>query len=368
LRDDPAGAYAQMDFDSRALYRERVVKIAEWSDSTEMEVAQAALALARNAEKEKLEDPRELKRRSHIGYYLIGPGSDELSARVGFRPSLGWRIRHFLHTHPDEFYLPGIEILTFGIMSAIVLLLTSTDTAPWLILFSMLLLLLPSSQSAVTVMNYLTTALLRPEILPKLDFSKGIPEDCTSLVAVPALLLSEKQVHRLVQDLEVRYLGNHDRNLHFTLLTDLPDSPVPSNEDDPLVDLCARLIKELNEKYSGRQLGSFLLLHRHRVYNPREKVWMGWERKRGKLLDLNRLLSGHYDSFPVKAGDLSVLQQVRFVITLDADTEVPRGAAHRMIGTLAHPLNQAIIDSEKNLVVAGYGILQPRVRVSVQSA
>lgn len=368
LRQDPARAYSGMDFDSRSLYRETVVKIAERSDFTEMEVAQTALALARSAEKENLGDPREARRRSHIGYYLIGPGSEELCARVGFRPSLGWKIRHFLRTHPDEFYLPGIEVLTFGIMSAIVLLLTSTNTSPGLILFSMLLLLLPSSQSAVQVMNYLTTALLRPEILPKLDFSKSIPDDCTSLVAVPALLLSEKQVRRLVQDIEVRYLGNHDPNLHFALLTDLPDSAVPSNEDDPLVELCATLVKELNEKYSNRGNGSFLLLHRHRVYNPREKVWMGWERKRGKLLDLNRLLSGHYDSFPVKAGDLSILQQIRFVITLDADTEVPRGAAHRLIGTLAHPLNQAIVDPEKNVVVAGYGILQPRVRVSVQSA
>ena len=368
LRDDPAGAYSRMDFDSRSLYRECVVRIAERSDFTEMEVAQTALSLAQNAEKEDYSDPRAARRRCHIGYYLIGPGSDELCARVGFRPPLGWKIRHFLKTHPDEFYLPGIEVLTFGIMSAIVLLLTSTNTSPGLILFSMLLLLLPSSQSAVQVMNYLTTALLRPEILPKLDFSKSIPEDCTTLVAVPALLLSEKQVERLVQDLEVRYLGNHDPNLHFALLSDLPDSAVPSNEDDPLVDLCAELIKRLNEKYSSRKMGSFLLLHRHRVYNPREKVWMGWERKRGKLLDLNRLLSGHYDSFPVKAGDLSILQTVRFVITLDADTEIPRGAAHRLIGTLAHPLNQAIVDPEKNVVVAGYGILQPRVRVSVQSA
>ena len=368
LREDPAGAYSRMDFDSRSLYRERVVKIAERSDSTEIEVAQTALGLARNAQKENFADPREARRQSHIGYYLIGSGSDELCARVAFRPSLGWRIRHFLVTHPDEFYLPGIEVLTFGIMSAIVLLLTSTNTSPGLILFSMLLLLLPSSQSAVQVMNYLTTALLRPETLPKLDFSKSIPDDCATLVAVPALLLSEKQVRRLVQDIEVRYLGNHDPNLHFALLTDLPDSAVPSNEDDPLVELCANLVKQLNEKYSSRVNGSFLLLHRHRVYNPHEKVWMGWERKRGKLLDLNRLLSGHYDSFPVKAGDLSILQQVRFVITLDADTEVPRGAAHRLIGTLAHPLNQAIIDPEKNVVVAGYGILQPRVRVSVQSA
>lgn len=368
LREDPVGVYARMDFESRNFYRETLVKIAERADSTEMEVAQEALALARRAKQQTYDDPRQAARESHIGYYLVGQGSEQLCQKVGFRPSFVSSVRKFLRTHPDEFYLPGIEVLTFGIMSAIVLLLTSTFTPPALILLSMVALLLPCSQSAVQLMNYLTTALLRPEILPKFDFSKEIPEDCTTLVAVPALLLNEKQIHRLVQDIEVRYLGNHDRNLHFALLTDLPDSPVPSREDDPLVDLCAKLVKELNEKYSAQQSGSFLMLHRHRIYNPREKVWMGWERKRGKLMDLNKLLTGHYDSFPVKAGDLSVLPSVRFVITLDSDTELPRGSAQRLIGTLAHPLNQAIVDPEKNIVIAGYGILQPRVRVSVQSA
>ncbi|HEY4054399.1 MAG TPA: glucoamylase family protein [Terriglobales bacterium] len=367
LRQDPAGAYARMDFESRNLYREKIVRIAARSDFTEMEVAQEVLELARRAQEQSSDDTRLLARESHVGYYLIGEGVAQLCERVRFRPSLIQRVRTFLRSHPDEFYLPGIEVLTFGIMSAVVLVLTSTVTSPGLILFAMLVLLLPSSQSAVQLMNYLTTALLRPEILPKLDFSKSIPEDRTTLVAVPALLLNEKQVRRLVQNLEVRFLGNHDQNLHFALITDLPDSPVPTHEDDPLVDLCAQLIKELNEKYSGRD-GCFILLHRHRVYNPREKVWMGWERKRGKLMDLGKLLTGSYDSFPVKAGDLSFLSNIRFVITLDADTELPRGSAQRLIGTLAHPLNQAIIDPEKNIVVAGYGILQPRVRVSVQSA
>jgi cyclic beta-1,2-glucan synthetase len=368
LSQDPSGAYARMDFESRNLYREKLVLIAERSDSTEMEVASQALELARQSQQEPAEDSRIALRESHVGYYLVGAGSAEFRARIGFRPSLAHKIRGLLRSHPDEFYLPGIEILTFGLMSAIVLLLTSTFTSPALILLSMLVLLLPCSQSAVQLMNYLTTALLRPEILPKFDFSKDIPEDCTTLVAVPALLLNEKQVRRLVENLEVRFLGNHNRNLHFALLTDLADSPVPSREDDPLVDLCSNLVKELNEKYSGKNMGSFLMLHRHRIYNPREKVWMGWERKRGKLMDLNKLLTRERDSFPVKVGDLAVLAEVSFVITLDADTELPRGSAHRLIGTLAHPLNRAVIDPEKNVVVAGYGILQPRVRISVHSA
>ena len=136
--------------------------------------------------------------------------------------------------------------------------------------------------------------------------------------------------------------GNHDPNIHFAIVSDLPDSPYPAPEDDELVELCSKLIIDLNQRYSAKRSGTFLHLHRHRVYNPREKGWMGWERKRGKLLDLNQLLRGYFDSFPVKIGDLSVLRKVRFVITLDSDTELPRGSAHRMIGALTHPLNQAI--------------------------
>ena len=367
LRQDPAGAYSKMDFDSRDLYRNKLSKIAEHSDFSEMDVAGEVVALAREASRKSYNDPRLKLRESHIGYYLVGKGVRRLYARVGFRPSFVQKLRGILRNHPDEVFLLGIELLTFALMSAVVLLLTDAYTPPLLILLSILMLLLPSSQTAIQLVNYLITTVLSAEILPKLDFSEEIPADCVTMVAVPSLLLNERQVHGLVQDLEVRFLGNHNPNIHFALLTDLPDAREPEREDSPLVDLCAELIRQLNERYPSRRMGSFFMFHRHRVYNPREKSWMGWERKRGKLLDLNKLLRGQYDSFPVKVGDLSILPRVRFVITLDADTELPRGTAHRMIGTMMHPLNQAIIDPEKNIVVAGYGILQPRVGVSVQS-
>ncbi len=368
LREDPTGAYGKMDFESRELYRKKIVDIAERCDFTEMAIAQEALAMAREAQRQKPQGSRVALRQSHIGYYLVSAGRDLLYEKVKFRPSIIEWAKIFLRRHPDEFYIPSITVLCFAIMSAVVLLITNPYSSPELIFLALLALLLPSSQSAVELVNYLTTSLLRAEILPKLDFSEGIPDDCTTLVAVPTLLLNEQQVRRLVDDLEVRFLGNHDRNLHFVLLSDLPDSRQPSREDDPLIDLCVELIEGLNEKYADQGGGSFLLLHRHRIYNPREGAWMGWERKRGKLLDLNKLLRQQYDSFPVKAGNLSVLPNAHYVITLDSDTELPRGSAHRMVGALAHPLNQAIIDSESNIVVAGYGILQPRVGVSVQSA
>jgi cyclic beta-1,2-glucan synthetase len=368
LREDPAGAYPRMDFESRDLYRTELAKIAERSDLTEMEIAATALELARAAHSGKHSNPRLQARHGHVGYYLVGEGNSALEEKVGFQPPMGRRIASFLRRHPNEFYLPGTEVLTLAIMSAVVLLLTNTYTSPELIFFSMGMLLLPCSQGAIQLVNYLVTSLLEPQILPKLDFSEGVPANCTTLVAIPSLLFNREQVSRLADDLEVRFLGNHDPNVYFALLTDLPDSSEPSNEEDPLIDYCAQLIRELNEKYAGQAQGSFLLFHRHRVYNPRERVWMGWERKRGKLMDLNKLLRNEHDSFPVKVGDVSILSRIRFVITLDSDTELPRGSADRMIGAMAHPLNQAIIDPDTNIVVAGYGILQPRVGVSVQSA
>jgi len=367
LRADPASCYAQMDFESRDLYRNKLSNIAEHCGLTEMEVAHAALDLAQTAARRTYADSRAALRERHIGYYLVDQGASLLAARVGFKCPLDQKIQAKLRQYPDQWFLLGIGILTYAITLAIVLLVGDVRSSFGLVLLSMLALLLPSSQSAVQLMNYLTTLLLPPEILPKLDFCEGIPADCMTMVAVPSLLLTPEQVRRLVEDLEVRFLGNHDPNMHFALLTDLADSDELATEDSPLVDLCSELIRELNEKYAGQQMGSFFLFHRHRDYNAREQSWMGWERKRGKLLDFNRLLRGQVDRFPVKVGNLGILPRVRFVITLDSDTELPRGAANRMVGTLAHPLNAAIVDPEKNIVIAGYGILQPRVGISVQS-
>jgi len=367
LRQDPADAYGRMDYDSREFYRKRLSSIAEHCDFSEVEVAQAVVALGEEARRRTCEQPRTALRESHVGYYLIDKGTPLLHQKVGFRPPFGQKIQRLMRKHPDECFLMGIQVLTLAIMSMAVIFLTDPYNSLALILFAMLILFLPSSQSAVQLMNYLVTSVLPAEILPKLDFTEAIPDNCVTMVAVPSLLLSEKQVRELVEDLEVRFLGNHDPNVHFALVTDLPDSREPAREDNPLITLCSDLIHELNEKYASQNMGSFFLFHRHRIYNPREKSWMGWERKRGKLLDLNKLLCGQHDSFPVKVGELSILPSVRFVITLDSDTELPRGTAHRMVGALAHPLNQAIIDPQTNTVVAGYGILQPRVGVSVQS-
>ena len=369
LRQDPANTYSHMDFESRDMYRLAVAKVAARSPLNEVEVATMALTLARDSSQQPNVNERITKRCSHIGYYLVDEGLTELRRRCHFHPRILDRVRTILRAYPDDFYIGGIQTIALLAMAAIILPLVPLYNPLGSLAFAFLLLLLPVSQGAVELMNHTISAILKPQPLPKFDFSEGIPDDCKTLVAVPTLLLNEKQVRGLVDELEVRSLANQDPNIHYALLTDLPDSVEKPLERDahPLVTLAGQLIDDLNRRYAGTSSGGFLMLHRHRVFNPRQNVWMGWERKRGKLLDLNRLVMGGMDCFPYKAGDTSVLNGMRYVLTLDSDTKLPRDSVHRMVGAMAHPLNRAILDPYRRIVTQGYGLMQPRVGIAVHS-
>lgn len=369
LRHDPAATYGSMDFESRDMYRIALAKIAVRSPMTEVEVARTALAMAQDAAQQPNVNPRITARRAHVGYYLVDAGRKELRQRCGFRFSPLERVRALLRSYPDDFYLGGIQTVALLAMAAIILPLVPLYNPLGSLAIAFLFLLLPVSQGAVELINHTITAILKPQALAKLDFSEGIPEDCKTLVAVPTLLLNERQVRDLVAELEVRSLANQDVNIHYALLTDLPDSVEKPLERDthPLVLLAAELIEGLNQRYAATAGGGFLMLHRHRIFNPRQGVWMGWERKRGKLLDLNRLVMGGMDCFPYKAGNTSVLKGMRYVLTLDSDTKLPRDSVRRMVGAIAHPLNRAILDPRRRIVTQGYGLLQPRVGITVHS-
>ena len=369
LRQDPAQAYASMDFDSREFYRKRVAFIAWHSDCTESQVAQIALKLASEGQANPVSEQRNQLRRIHVGYYLIDKGFPLLAARIGFHPPLIERARTLVRAQADSFYITGIELITV-LLIAVLILVPLPHFSLLDCIIAALALFMPVMQCAVDLANNTVTSLFEPDPLPKLDFSEGIPAERATLVVVPSLLLNESQVRSLINDLEVRFLANRDAHLHFALLTDLPDSVSKPHAGDthPLVELAVLLVNELNAKYGSSGSGSFMLLHRHRIFSVRQGVWMGWERKRGKLLDLNKLLAGEFDAFPIKAGSLEALSQIRYVLTLDSDTQLPRGAAARLIGTIAHPLHQAVIHPKLRIVTDGYGILQPRVGVSVRSA
>jgi cyclic beta-1,2-glucan synthetase len=370
LREDPSGTYPNMDLDTRQVYRNRVAFIAGHSDFTESQVAAQLLELAREGSRGAYDDVRKQQRCSHVGYYLLNGGFAKLAASVNFHPPVSHRIRAFIRRNADDFYITSIELITIFFIAVAVFPLLPNYPLFGRLAITFLLMIMPAMQCAVEIVNNSVTSIFDPEPLPKLDFSEHIPSDCTTLVVVPTLLLSERQVREMVNEMEVRFLANRAPNLHFAFLTDLPDSisKPHTNDSNPLVDLAIELVNDLNARYASPNNGSFLFLHRHRIYNVRQGVWMGWERKRGKLLDLNKLLVGEYDAFPIKAGKLEALRTVRYILTLDSDTQLPRGSAAKLIGAIAHPLNRAVIDPKLRIVVEGYGILQPRVGISVISA
>ena len=364
LREDPTGAYPGMDFESRESYRKAVAEMAKRSDWTEEAIAHKALTLAREAQLRPTGNQAATERRSHVGFYLVAEGRKVLREAVGYKAPLGRGLRDAILRQPHVFYLTAIELITLALMMVVVYNAPRVEISGLLILA---LFLFPAAECAVAMVNHISTSLIPPKNLPKMDFSKGIPKETAAIVVVPTLLSNEAQVQRAVRDLEIRYLANDDENLSYALLTDVPDALEQFDEKDKLAPFCVKLIEQLNEKYSDRN-APFFLFHRNRTYNPAEGIWMGWERKRGKLLDFNSFLLHEHDAFPVKAGDAARLEGIRYVITLDLDTQLPRDAARRLIGTLAHPLNRAVTDPATNTVVEGYGILQPRVAVSTRSA
>ena len=230
-----------------------------------------------------------------------------------------------------------------------------------------ILFFLAASHLSVALVNWLSTLLAMPQRLPRMDFSEGIPPELRTLVVIPAMLMNAQNIKELIESLEVRFLANRDDNLHFGLLTDFQDSDKETlPEDEPLVQLARKKIEELNEKYKGLHSDTFFLFHRPRQWNPRERMWMGYERKRGKLEELNSMLrGGSKNRFSLVIGKTEVLPFVKYVITLDTDTQLPRDSARQLVGTMAHPLNRARYDENKKRVSEGYAILQPRVAVSL---
>ncbi|NCC84704.1 MAG: cyclic beta 1-2 glucan synthetase, partial [Clostridia bacterium] len=366
LGEDPVSIYGKMNFSTRDIYRHVIEKIAKKCPHSESEVARGALELARKGAAEQ-----DQERKAHVGFYLIADGLDQLERLVQMRRSPAAALcslgRKFF------FYGGGITLLTTMLVALLAAKAHTDGLAGWQLALFCLLLLLCCGHLAVSLANWLATLLATPRLLPRMDFSKGIPPEARTLVVIPTMLTSADGIEELINDLEVRFLGNRDRHLHFALLTDLADAAQETMpEDEALIRLTRDMIEALNAKYPSDADGTFFLLHRPRKFNAAERTWMGFERKRGKLGDLNALLSKNSadatDRFALIVGDTSILPDIRFVITLDTDTQLARDSACQFIGAMCHPLNRPVHDVARGRVVAGYGILQPRVAVSLPGA
>jgi cyclic beta-1,2-glucan synthetase len=356
LRQDPSDMYGQMDFATRDRYRHSVERIARHSPLSESEVAQKAL----NLTQESLETKGRDDRGSHIGFYLIDKGLPDLEMASGMRLPQTEFFGRIVFRSPLLIYLSAITLAT-ALIAAIVLLLAfkQGSNGPAMVLASILLVLCLSSP-AVGLVNWLATLLVKPHALPRMDFSSGIPDKLRTLIVVPSVLNRPENVEDLLEGLEVRYLANRDKNLHFGLLTDLVDAKQETiPEDDHLLFLARQGIETLNEKYHDN---IFYLFPRKRKLNSEDGTWSGYERKRGIIGELNSLLRGGPEtSFFSIAGDISILPKIKYVITVDEDTKMPYDSARLLVETMAHPLNQPRFDEHKQYVVEGYSILHPRL-------
>ncbi|MBW6491711.1 MAG: hypothetical protein K0B15_11025 [Lentimicrobium sp.] len=360
LRQDRNGTYSQMDFSTRDSYRHVVETMAKYSPLSETEIAAKVLELARE---NSGEDP-ESKRKEHVGYYLIDKGRKTTEQAVGMQYSLRQIINRVAGRMPVFLYISSILFITIAATAVIGYYTYSYGIHSWLLLTLVgLLVASGSAQLAVSLVNWLSTILVKPKLLPRMDFSKGIPPECRTLVVVPTMLSGKEYIEELIEALEIRFLANREENLHFGLLTDFLDADeehMPGDEE--LLEITCKRIADLNKKYYQPDQEIFFLFHRPRKWNPAEKKWMGYERKRGKLAALNALiLRSEHNEFSVVTGNFRILTNVKYVITLDSDTQMPRESAWKFIATMAHPLNKAIYNKEKRRVTDGYGILQPRV-------
>jgi cyclic beta-1,2-glucan synthetase len=363
LREDTGGVYSKMDFATRDRYRHVVEKVAKSSRLTEGEVARKAIDLSQDAAARKGSDDRT----AHVGFYLIDKGFQQLERIAAVRFSTLEVLQRMGRRFPLLLYLGTIMLMTMIFTGGLVVKAYNGGGYGWLLALVGILSLFCSSYLSVALVNWLATLLASPHPLPKMDFSKSIPPESRTLVVVPTMLISTQNIEDLIEGLEVRFLANRDDNLHFGLLTDFRDSSEEKTpEDEPLLRLVRQKIEDLNTKYSHGKDDTFFLFHRPRRWNPHELVWMGYERKRGKLSELNSLLRGSSgESFSPVIGNTSVLSTVKYVITLDTDTQLPRDSAWQFVGAMAHPLNRAQFNKDKQRVCEGYGILQPRVSVSL---
>ena len=366
--------FAEMDFATRDFYRHAIEDLSRGSAYTEIEVAERALHRAKRARTEPRNDEQSPEdQQSDPGYYLIAQGRRAFEGELGFHvPWKRWLLRLYVRAA-----VPGY-FGTIAVLTAVILALPLMHTrelglgAKYLALLAVLAVV-PASDLAIALINRAVTDFLGPRTLARLELRNGVPEELRTIVAVPTLLTSKDAIREHLDALEVHYLANPTGDLRFALLSDWVDAPAEKLQgDDELLAAAVDGMASLNERHGPPPGGGdrFFLFHRKRVWNECEQKWMGWERKRGKLHELNQLLRGSTSTTFMAVGGqpLETIPGVRYVITLDADTRLPRDTAARLVGTIAHPLNRPKFSTEEGRVVDGYSVVQPRITPSLTTA
>lgn len=368
LKQDPSGIYNRMDFNSRNYYRNVIVELAEKYKTTEINIARLSCEYAAGANSQEYTGVPG----NHVGYYLIGKGQNRLYREFNKKSGQENEFTPFIKKHSVKIYIGAVVALSL-IFTAIPWVFSLNRETPfsWLIVVVIGILgLIPAGEIATALVNSFLSRIIIPARFPKLELREGIPEDMSAMVIVPTLVPNVKRTLDLINNLEVFYLANKGSNIYFALVGDFKDTNEESMpEDAGIISSAIDRIEQLNSKYGSKDKPVFYFLCRKRQFNEKQQKWMGWERKRGAIIEFNRVLRGDRNtSYVFNSCRLEEIPQVKYVITLDADTQLPLEAARQLVGTIAHPMNRAVFDAQKGVVTEGYGILQPRIDVNIESA
>ena len=370
LRNDPARTYQKCDFPTRDHIRHEIERISKRVGITDSAVAAAALACGQSAAHHFPEFDNESVCQKYVGSFFVGEGRKALEAKLGYHPSLPTQAIRFLEQHAFATYFIAIAAVTTCLMGYILLISEWAEVSFWMALATFTIALLPMSELGSSVVQYLVTRCVRPRPLPKLSFEGKVPESLNTLVTVHTIFNSTSSIQRAIDGLEVRFLANDDPAFTYVLMADLPDASAEHIAlDEEIIGIAQDGINTLNLRHASNGPIRFALFFRKRLWNPSENKWMAWERKRGKIEELNRFLLGD-DSTTLQliVGDAQALRNTRYIITLDSDTALSRDVAKKLVATIHHPLNQPVVDPRLGRVVRGYGLIQPRVTISLTSA
>lgn len=359
LKRDPSNVYKDMDFESRDYYRSQIEKISHKCSIPEARIARKAVEYAESAQ------VNEDCKQKHVGYYIIGKGRKKLLKEYNCTS-----LKDNLNDYSLSNYIGFIFVLTGLITLLFTLYSYNTSNDIWISLVTLIVILIPASDISVTLINWIVTHTFSPSFLPKLEYKDGIPKEYSTMVIIPTLLPNEKCVNDLLEKIEVYYHGNKEQNLYFAIVGDFKDcANETTKEDDQIIEVAINGIRKLNKKYANEK-DIFFYFHRQRHYCEKQQTYMGWERKRGALLEFNELLTGSNDTtYSIISSDIShIINKIKYIITIDADTNLPMDAAKKLIGTISHPLNKAVFDKEKKIVIDGYGLIQPRIAVDIESS
>ncbi|SHI04026.1 Cellobiose phosphorylase [Clostridium collagenovorans DSM 3089] len=367
LRRDPRGIYGKMDFESRDYYRHSIEKLSKTLKCSEEYLTEMALELAKKAK-----DIKSKEYLKHIGYYIIDEGKKDLIDEVKNENSKIKYTIPLIERKPFALYLllilggTALSIVAFLSLSYI----NDYYLKPWKYVLATIVLLVPCSEVIISILNWSITHRLQPRFVPKMDFTKGISKESSTIVVIPTLITDISGIIELVKRLEIYYLSNDDKNLSFAILGDLIDSESKNNQNDrDLINATLDFIEKLNKKYFFNEEKKFYFLCRERKYNEKEGYYLGWERKRGKLLEFNRLLRNQGNTtFNVISSDIAKLKEAKYIITLDTDTELPRDCGKKLVGAMSHILNTPHKSPKTNKIVRGYGLMQPRIGINILSS